>query len=113
MKTRSAKAKGRRLQQFVVTLLQSMTGFGSSDIKSTPMGTNGPDLWLSSEAKNKIPLTFECKNTEKLNIWKAIAQAEENREPNTDACVVFSRNHSDVYVAIPITLLVRLLHERK
>ena len=42
------------------------------------MGESGEDIKLSPAARKLIPYSFECKNQEKLNIWEALSQAEEN-----------------------------------
>ena len=48
MKTSSAKAKGRRLQQKVRDLLlETFTELEPDDIRSTSMGVSGEDLQLS------------------------------------------------------------------
>lgn len=67
MSTRSAKAKGRKLQTWVADkllgLLKSVTEL---DIKSTPMGVNGVDVQLSTVAYKQFPYNIECKNTERM-----------------------------------------------
>lgn len=99
MKTSSAKAKGRRLQQQVVKDLQKHLNLGEADIKSTPMGTQGVDVWLSSEAQKKFPFALECKNTERLNIWAVLEQATANAGDNKEM-IVFSKNRSPKYVVL-------------
>ena len=44
MKTQSAKAKGRRLQQWFRDLLVSKLGIHKEDIESRSMGAGGEDL---------------------------------------------------------------------
>ena len=79
MKTSSAKAKGRRLQQKVRDLLlETFTELEPDDIRSTSMGVSGEDLQLSPAARKLIPFAIECKNQEKLNVWDSLKQAEEN-----------------------------------
>ena len=80
MKSRSAKAKGRRLQQKVRDLLLERFSpeLEPDDIRSAIMGESGEDLKLSPAARKLIPYSFECKNQEKLSIWDALKQAEEN-----------------------------------
>ena len=61
------------------------------DIESRSMGAGGEDLIMSKAARNKFPYSVECKNQEKLNIWSAWDQANNNRgiyEP----IVVIKRN---------------------
>ena len=70
MKTRSAKNKGKRLQNSVRDiLLETFTQLEEDDIKSTTMGESGEDIQLSPAARKLIPYAIECKNQEKINIW--------------------------------------------
>ena len=79
MKTRSAKSKGRRLQnQIKELLLESFKELEPDDVRSAIMGETGEDIKLSPAARRQIPYSFECKNQEKLNIWESLNQAEEN-----------------------------------
>jgi len=79
MKTSSAKAKGRRLQQQFMQLLIEKLDIDSEDIESRSMGAGGEDLIMSKAARNKFPYSVECKNQEKLNIWSAWDQANGNK----------------------------------
>ena len=91
MKTSSAKAKGRRLQQKFMQLLIEKLDIDPEDIESRSMGAGGEDLIMSRAARHKFPYSVECKNQEKLNIWSAWEQANSNRgiyEP----LVVIKRN---------------------
>lgn len=102
MKTSSCKAKGRRLQNEVAMLLADVTGItyetdGEIDVR--PMGQAGVDIILRGEAKKKIPFSIECKCQERLNIWKAIEQAEKNGEP----LVFIKKNRSKTYVTVEAT----------
>ena len=65
MKTQSAKAKGRRLQQWFRDLLIDKLGIHKEDIESRSMGAGGEDLIMSRSARNKFPYSIECKNQEK------------------------------------------------
>src|SRR6266478_6374642 len=114
MKTKSAKAKGRKLQNLVaLQLLEVFPNLNHSDCKPQLMGGTGMDIQLSTEARKDIPFSFECKNQEALNIWEAIKQAEANAEGLTPA-VVFSRNRQpEPYVAIPLTAFLRLVRNER
>ena len=112
MKTSSAKAKGRRLQQRVASLLvESFTELQPDDIRSTDMGQSGEDIQLSPLARTKIPYSFECKNQERLNIWSAIEQAEANASEYEPA-IVFKRNRTKTYVAIRLEEFVELIKDK-
>ena len=79
MKTRSRKAKGRRLQQQFMKLLIEKLDIDSEDIESRSMGAGGEDLIMSKAARNKFPYSIECKNQERMNIWQAWDQANNNK----------------------------------
>ena len=107
MKVKSAKAKGRNLQNLVrdklrsifVDLWTKMPRLEYDDIKSQTMGMGGEDIVLSPVAKKLIPYSFECKNTERLNLWKSLEQADDNSEDRMPVLVI-KRNRSKVYAVI-------------
>lgn len=110
MKTSSAKAKGARLSKKVRELiLKFFPSLEEDDIRITPSGVNGPDLQLSPRAKSLFGYAVECKNVEKLNVWKALEQAEENKDVLTDPLLVFSRNRSKEYAVIELEKFVELI----
>ena len=108
MNTRSSKAKGRRLQNWVrdklryafITCWNKLPTLEEDDIKSQTMGMTGEDIILSPAARKIIPYSFECKNVEKLNIWSTLDQAETNAPDNVTPIAIIKRNHSKVYVVI-------------
>jgi|TARA_R100000234_G_scaffold104635_1_gene74500 hypothetical protein len=111
VKVKSAKAKGRKLQNFVVKeLRKAYPELDDDDIKSQIMGVSGEDVVFSPLAKRLIGLSFECKNQEKLNLWDSLSQAENNCEERTPV-LVFKRNRSKTYAAIPFDFLIKLLSE--
>ena len=75
MRPQSAKAKGRRLQQWVRDQLIEHLEVHPEDIESRSMGAGGEDLIMARDARQKFPFSIECKNQEKLNIWDAYDQA--------------------------------------
>lgn len=109
MRSQSAKAKGRRLQQFVRDALIAALDLPAEDVRSTSMGAGGEDLQLSAAACKVVPFAIECKNVESLNIHKALAQAQMHAKGGRHPLVVFSKNHTEVYAALPFTVLVQLL----
>ena len=79
MKTSSAKAKGRKLQQMVVkTILEVNPSLHEDDVVSRPMGSGGEDIMLSENARSWVPFSFECKNTRAFPGLPALRQAEAN-----------------------------------
>lgn len=112
MKTRSAKAKGRRLQNPVARILREVFGLKEADVHPALMGESGIDIKLSSAARRLIPFGFEAKNVERLNIWQAVAQAMDNAEDEnlTPAVVIFRNRMKQPFVAIPFDTFIRLIH---
>ena len=55
MKTQSAKAKGRRLQQKFREMLIEKLDIHPEDIESRSMGAGGEDLIMSRAAREKFP----------------------------------------------------------
>ena len=111
MKSRSAKNKGKRLQNsFRDLLLETFKQLEPDDIRSAIMGESGEDIKLSPAARKLIPYSFECKNQEKLNIWDSLSQAEENAG-NYDPVLIFKRNRSKTYAVINIEKFIELINE--
>jgi len=100
VRTSSAKAKGRRLQQDVCKALQELGNLHPDDVRSQSMGAPGEDVMFSSAARELFPWSIECKNVEKLSIWKAIDQCRENAGEYTPV-VVFKKNHESMQVSLP------------
>ena len=81
-------------------------------MQSQPMGCPGEDIKLSEAASKVFPFSVECKNQEKLNIWKALEQSDqENR--GLPSMVIFKRNRSKVYVAMELADLLKILEENQ
>ena len=111
MKTSSAKAKGRRLQQWFRDLLIEKLEVHSEDIESRSMGAGGEDLIMARAARKKFPYSIECKNQESVNVWKAYEQAEEN-SGDYEPIVVLKRNNTKPLVLIDAECFVKL-HDDK
>lgn len=107
MKTQSAKAKGRRLQQWVRDLLIEKLNIHSEDIESRSMGASGEDLIMARAAREKFPYAIECKNQEAVNVWKAYEQASYNCK-GYEPLLVIKRNNSKPLVVIDADYFVRL-----
>ena len=79
MKTASAKAKGRKLQQWVRDLLLSLNpDLGLDDVRSTSMGAGGEDVLLSPLARRTYPVSIECKSKAKFVGYSIMEQARSN-----------------------------------
>ena len=112
MKPRSAKNKGKRLQNKVRDLiLEKFNQLEPDDVRSITMGDSGEDILLSPAARKLFPFSVECKNQEKLNIWSALEQAEEN-SGNHIPLVIFKRNRTKTYAVLEFDNLLDLLDEQ-
>ena len=111
MKPRSAKNKGKRLQNKVRDLiLEKFNQLEPDDVRSVTMGDSGEDILLSPAARKLFPFSAECKNQEKLNIWSSLEQAETNSGKHIPI-VIFKRNRSKTFVALEFEKLLELLNE--
>lgn len=99
MKPKSAKAKGRILQKWFTKLLVDVLELDDEDMESRPMGSQGEDIIIGKQSRNKFPYSIECKNQEAVNVWKAYAQAEENCK-GYEPLVVIKRNRSKPLVLV-------------
>jgi hypothetical protein len=108
MKTQSAKAKGRRLQQWVRDKINAHFTFKDGDVSSRSMGAGGTDLILSPNAMVYFPYAIECKNTEKLNLWGAWEQAQANSTKEAKPLLVIARNRQAPLVVVDAETFIAL-----
>lgn len=80
IKTSSAKAKGRRHQQWVRDCILALfpRSLQPDDVRSTSMGCGGEDIQLSPAARRLFPYSIECKAFKSFAIYKVMEQAAEN-----------------------------------
>jgi hypothetical protein len=101
MTPQSAKAKGRRLVLALRdAILNTFPQLEPDDLIVPATSQPGCDLKLSPHARRLFPFAVECKNTERFEVWKAIAQAEANCGDGLTPLVVFGRNRSHTYVVL-------------
>ena len=111
MKSRSAKNKGKRLQNQVRDLiLEKFNQLEEDDVRSITMGDSGEDILLSPAARKLFPFSVECKNQEKLNIWSSLEQTETNAGKHTPL-LIFKRNRSKTYAVLQLDDLMEMLDE--
>lgn len=82
MKTQSAKAKGRKLQQWwrdKITETLGPYGVVGEDVTSTSMGAGGEDVVLSPFARKLLPISTECKSRKSMKtLYDWYVQANTN-----------------------------------
>jgi hypothetical protein len=112
MKPRSAKNKGKRLQNNVRDLiLEKFNQLEPDDVRSVTMGDSGEDILLSPAARRLFPFSVECKNQEKLNIWSSLEQTETNSGKHVPL-LIFKRNRTKTYAVLEFDKLLELLNEQ-
>jgi hypothetical protein len=111
MNPSSAKAKGRRLQQWFRDKLIEMLDVHPEDIESRSMGAGGEDLIMARAARQKFPHSIECKNVEKLNIWDAYEQASANCG-DYEPLVVIKKNGKKPLVVIDAEYYIQLFGDK-
>lgn len=108
MNSRSCKNKGQRLSKEVKeTLLKAFSDLLSDDIIVTPSGVPGEDLRLSPRARELFPYSVECKCQERLNIWEALEQGENNAKGHIPV-LIFRRNRSKTYICLEFEKFLKL-----
>lgn len=108
-KPQSRKAKGRRLQQWVRDkLLHYAPWLTQDDVRSTSMGAPGEDVLLSPLARRAYPVSIECKNTERISIWSAYTQAQENAGEH-EPLLIIKRNRNEPLAVVDAEWLISML----
>ena len=110
MKTSSAKAKGRRLQQWVRERLIEGLDIHPEDIESRPMGSGGEDLIMARAAREKLPFSIECKNQETGNVWKAYEQAQANAK-DYEPLVIMKKNNEKPLAVVDAEVFIKMMRE--
>lgn len=109
MKPQSAKAKGRKLQQWVRDKLIEEFDIHPEDIKSTSMGAGGEDVTMARAARQKFPFSIECKSVERLNVWEAYEQACANAG-SYEPLVVMKKNRKKPLVVLDAETFIKLMN---
>lgn len=101
IKTQSAKAKGRKLQQWVRDkIIEVLKPYGvvAEDVKSTSMGANGVDVQLSPFANKLLPISVECKSHKSMAVYNLYAQAEDYKEHGEPVLFIKANNKKPLAV---------------
>ena len=107
----NANQKGKRFEREVAKLLNKKF---ETNVRRTPMSggmsIKGDIIDINPDSV-LYDYHFECKNQEKLNIWKALEQARSDRPMGKTPLVVFTKNFQSNYVAIELDDFMNLLKE--
>ena len=112
IKVSSAKAKGRRLQQWCCEQISRITDtpWGKDEeIASREMGQSGTDVRLSRRLRKLFPFSVECKWQESWSVPAFIRQAKENRYDGTDWLLVLRRSRQRPVAVIDAELFFWLV----
>lgn len=101
LKTRSAKAKGKKLEKWIASKLLSIYPELTEEDIRTPVGAqSGPDIILSKKAKELCPYSFEAKNREVFkSLYSFVNQARVNG-PDLEPVVIIKMNRENPMVLI-------------
>lgn len=81
MQARSARAKGKRLENLIKDKLVEAFSLTSDDIRVAIGAENGADIKLSNKAKALFPFAIECKARAKMDtLYKFYDQAVRNSD---------------------------------
>lgn len=116
MLTRSAKSKGKKLQNWVRDKILAQFPFlDQEDVKSTVMGENGLDLQLTKIARNTVPIGVECKNHAKFVIYNHYEQAVINSHKTSnllEPVLIIKGNHKKPLAVVDAEYFIKLMRAR-
>jgi hypothetical protein len=107
MKPQSAKQKGRKFQQQVRDKLIEQLEIHPEDIESRSMGAGGEDLIMARAARQKFPMSIECKSVERLNVYEAYEQASAN-SGNYEPVLFMKKNRKKALVVVDADYFISL-----
>lgn len=111
MTPQSAKAKGRKFQQYVRdVLLKAFPSLEQDDVRSTSMGAGGEDLQLSPAARKILPYQIECKAKAKSQIHTYYKQAQEHGQH--EPLVVVKMDRDIPLAVVSLEHLVNLIKDK-
>ena len=113
MKTRSRKAKGRRLQNWVRDeLLSLFTNLSDDDIYCAIMGESGADVKFSLNAQKILPFSIECKNKETFKgMYDIIKQAQGNSKKTQLPLGIIKMNNFEPLAILNARFFFKIVRE--
>ena len=91
----NSRDKGARFERRIAKMLREY-GYEAERGQQHSGGKDSPDV------KHNMPrLHIEAKDVEKLNIWNALEQSKRDAGEDEIPVVMFKRNRTQVYVALP------------
>lgn len=112
IKPASAKAKGRRFQQWIRTELIKKFGLSQTDIQSQPMGSQGEDIVLGDQSRAKFPYSVEAKHRQSYKeLYKAYDQASDNCPPGAEPIFIVRTDRRDALVVVDFQHFIDMVAE--
>ncbi len=109
MKPKSAKAKGRGLQQKVRdAILATYPDLTARDVRSVSMGAGGVDVTLSEMAANAFPYSVECKRRARIHVYDMWQATLDNVAVGTNPLLVIQQDRSDPLAVISLEHFLEL-----
>ena len=108
---RSAKNKGKKLQNWVAQQISNLLGIPcekDGDIESRQMGMSGVDVILRGEAAELFKYDIECKNCESWSVPGWIKQAKANQRKGRDWLLFATKNRFDKIVIMDADAFFKL-----
>lgn len=107
----NANQKGKRFERETAKMLNNKFG---TNVRRTPqsggMSIKGDIIDINPDSI-LFRFSFECKNQEKLNIWKALEQAQNDAPPLKEPVVVFTKNFKTEYACMKFEDWMNLVKE--
>lgn len=98
----NSRDKGARYERHIAKVLREH-GYEAERGCQHAGGKDSPDV-----KHNLTGLHIEAKKVEKLNIWKAMEQSERDAGEDEIAAVIFARNRTKDYIALPLEDFLRI-----
>lgn len=112
IKPSSAKAKGRKHQQWVRDkIYETFPQLEDGDVRSTSMGAGGEDLQLSPAARKVFPYSVECKAYKSFAVYKVLDQAAENAPQGVEPIAIIKGDRRKPLAVLDAETFFRLVSQ--
>jgi hypothetical protein len=105
MKAQGRKQKGNRLELKVAKALR----ISGLDPRASRMPLSGASWSLPSDIHTSLPISIECKNTEKIRFWEFWDQCRNQKIGNRTPVLAISANHRPIIMCMDIDDWINLM----
>ena len=108
---KSSQQKGKRFEREIAKQINKKF---ETNVRRTPLSGGMDfkgDIICIDDNSIISEFSFECKNQEKLNIWKALEQSRNDAPQRTMPVVVFTKNHETEYAALLLEDFLNIIKE--